>query len=118
MSTPGDGRAPDERDLPDPARPYAEPSGRAPDPKTPYAGSPHQRSPYGGPPDPAAEPPYVYNPYGNYPYPASYPASPGRRTIPTSPPSSLPSFVGTDRASHRNSSVTGPLTTFGGGQGS
>ena len=26
MSTPGDGRAPDERDLPDPARPYPGPS--------------------------------------------------------------------------------------------
>jgi hypothetical protein len=69
VSTPGDGRAPDERDLPGPARPYPGPSQ--------YSGpSPYSQAPAGGPADPAAEPPYVYNPYGNFPYPATYPSSP------------------------------------------
>jgi hypothetical protein len=113
VSTPADGRAPDERDVPDPARPYPEAAGRSPDPQAPYAGpaderSPHGQappdarsqhappapgSPYDGPSYPAGsahsepEPPYVYNPYGNYAYPASYPSSPaGLGPEPVAPP--------------------------------
>jgi hypothetical protein len=75
VSTPGDGRAPDERDLPDPARPYPGPSQYSG--PSQYPGPPpYSQAPAGGPTDPAAEPPYVYNPYGNFPYPASYPSSP------------------------------------------
>jgi hypothetical protein len=84
VSTPGDGRAPDERDLPDPARPYPGPS-QYPGP------SPYSQAPAGGPADPAAEPPYVYNPYGNFPYPASYPSSPaGLGPEPVLPPPRRP----------------------------
>ena len=84
MSTPGDGRAPDERDLPNPARPYPGPS-QYPGP------SPYSQAPAAGPTDPATEPPYVYNPYGNFPYPASYPSSPaGLGPEPVLPPPRRP----------------------------
>ena len=73
MSTPGDGRAPDERDLPAPSGPGRTP-GRPSTPGPPQYSQPPVRD--RGPTDPAAEPPYVYNPYGNFPYPASYPSSP------------------------------------------
>ena len=81
MSSPRDGRPPDE---PDPDRPVP---GRPPHGWRPVSGSPgSEGQQYGQPPSArppyeggatSEEPPYVYNPYGNFPYPASYPTPAG-----------------------------------------
>jgi hypothetical protein len=102
VTIPGDGRAPDERDRPGPARSHPGlPDPQAPDAppsdqqayRTPYDPAPGAESPYGQPSvagptgGAAADLPYVYNPYGNYPYPASYPTSPaGMGAEPVLPP--------------------------------
>jgi len=81
VSSPRDGRPPDE---PDPDRPVP---GRPPHGWRPVSGSPgSEGQQYGQPPSArppyeggatSEEPPYVYNPYGNFPYPASYPTPAG-----------------------------------------
>ena len=76
MSSPGDGRVPDERPGPDPA---------PPGPAEAWPGPPSGQLPHG--PAQPADLPYVYNPYSNYQYPASYPASPaGLGPEPLPPP--------------------------------
>ena len=89
MSSPGDGRPPDEPGRPNPAaRP---PHGWHPVSESPgYEGQqagqpPSARPPYEGGATPE-EPPYVYNPYGNFPYPASYPTPAGLGSEPEPPP--------------------------------
>jgi len=99
VSSPGDGRPPDEPGRPNPAAPN--PADRpAPDRPPhgwrPVSGSPEYgeqqygqpssaRPPYEGGATPE-EPPYVYNPYGNFPYPASYPTPAGLGPEPELPP--------------------------------
>ena len=98
MSSPGDGRPPDEPGRPDPAAPNsANPLARPPHGWRPAVGGspgyegqqygqpPSARPPYEGAATPE-EPPYVYNPYGNFPYPASYPTPAGLGPEPELPP--------------------------------
>src|SRR5690242_14727824 len=79
MSSPADGRPPDESGRL-PSGPPPGGTGPAGDGQPPYT-----RSPYDGPATPQ-EPPYVYNPYGNYAYPASYPSPAGLGPEPELPP--------------------------------